>query len=253
MSGERAFEKTEWFSGRNMKKFFKIFKNILPLLAAGVLSGCMSVDYVGQTFPALPATDAIEVFSPENPMPVSGYRIMGRVELVAPPRTKGTAIRQRLIELAREKGAEAVNIVSFRKVQVGFWASDSGPGEMPNYEHDPRNGGGRFLYSNSFGNPVTLPTGRQAMYDSCVQAQLLVSDARFAQMEQLYRRQMERLGKLEQTIAGNENTEKISPDRILNQTVKPVEVAPGTVKTPAPEPRPLQINLSNDKNPAVKL
>ena len=235
-----------------MKKVVKIFQCILLLAAAGVLSGCMSVDYVGQTFPALSAADSIEVFSPGNPMPASGYRVMGRAELVAPPRTRITDIRQRLIELAREKGAEAVNIVSFRKVQVGFWASDNGPGSMPDYYRDPRNEGGRFIYSNSFGDMVAGQSpAPQPMYDSCVQAQLLVSDARFAAMEKLYRQQRERLGALEQKIA--EKTENISPDRILNQTVKPMEVTPGMTQKTAPEPKPMQINLSNDKNPAVKL
>ena len=234
-----------------MKEVFKIFQCILLLAAAGVLSGCMSVEYVGQTFPALDATNSIEVFSPENPMPASGYRVMGRAELVAPPRTRVAAIRQRLIELAREKGAEAVNIVSFRKVQVGFWAGDNGPGSMPDYYRDPRNEGGRFVYSNSFGDLVTQSSAPQPMYDSCVQAQLLVSDARFAAMEQLYRQQRKRLGVLEKKITGK--TEKVSPDRILNQTVKPMEVTPGMIRKTVPEPKPVQINLSNDKNPAVKL
>ena len=233
-----------------MKKFFKICKHILPLLAAGVLSGCMSVDYVGQTFPALPASAAIEVFSPENPLPAAGYRAIGRAEITAPPRTDGDDIRQRLIELAREKGAQAVRVVTMKKIQVGFFESDDNLNVMPNYDRDPRNAGGRFIYTNSFGNPTTLPGGSESpMYETRVQALLLVTDARFKEMEELYKKQREFLYARERSLAGT----PVAPEQALDKAVKPVEVSPVPVEAPAVENKPVQLNLGDEKNPAVKL
>ena len=250
MSVERVFEKKVWFSGRKMKRNFKIFKHILPLLAAGVLSGCMSVDYVGQTFPALPATSTIEVFSPENPMPSTGYRAIGRAEITAPPRTNGSDIRLRLIELAREKGAQAVRVAAMKKVQVGFFENDDNFNVMPNYDRDPRNAGGRFIYSNSFDNPTTLPAGSGSpMYETKVQALLLVTDARFKEMEELYKKQREFLDARERSLAGT----PVTPEQALDKAVKPVEVSPVPVEAPAVENKPVQLNLGDEKNPAVKL
>ncbi len=233
-----------------MKKFVKIFKYALPLLAMGALTGCMSVEYVGQTFPALPAASTIEVFSPENPLPAAGYRAIGRVELTAPPRTNGEAIRQRLIEVAREKGAQAVRVVSMKKIQVGFFESDTGLDVMPNYDTDPRNAGGRFIYTNSFGDPADLPDAPQSpMYETIVKALLLVTDARFKEMEELYKKQREFLEARERSLAAM----PASPEQALDKAVKPVAVSPVPAEAPAPENKPVQLNLGDENKPAVKL
>ena len=233
-----------------MKKFFKIFKYALPLLAMGVLTGCMSVEYVGQTFPALPATSAIEVFSPENPLPQTGYRAIGRVELTAPPRTNGDAIRQRLIEVAREKGAQALRVVSMKKIQVGFFDSDNNVDFMPNYDTDPRNAGGRFIYTNSFGEPADLPDApRSPMYETVVKALLLVTDARFKEMEELYKKQREFLEAKERSLAAAPAV----PEQALEKSVKPVAVSPVPSEAPAPENKPVQLNLGDENKPAVQL
>lgn len=234
-----------------MKKVYSVFRGILPLLILLVSAGCMNVEYVGQTLPSLPTSTSVKVFSPENPLP-AGYRSIGKVTLTAPPRTSGSDIRQRLIALAREKGAEAVNVVSSKRIQVGLIEPDAGPGRMPNWEQDPRNAGGRFIYSNSFGNPAALPTAkRQALYDVQVQALLMVTDSRFNAMQQLYREQRARLEAQERNIAGKPVV--LPPDKALDKAVKPLEVSPVPKKEPAPELKPVQLNLGSDKNPSVKL
>ena len=68
-------------------------------------------------------------------------------------------------------------------------------------------------------------------------------------MEELYKKQREFLDAKERSLAGA----PVVPEQALNKAVKPVAVSPVPVETPAPENKPVQLNLGDENKPAVKL
>lgn len=215
-----------------------------------VFAGCISADYVGQSFPALPEDQPVMIFSREVPAPDNTYRAIGRVTLTAPDGSSQSPIREKLSEIARTHGAEAVEIVEFKRVETGVGASEPATAGMPDWSKDNRNAGGAFIYSNSFGEKASLSTPRK-FYEVQVKALLLVPNGKFNSMMELYRkRQAELEARFDQSKL---EVKASSPEEALNKSVKTVESNPAIpVKTPVQEKKPTQIDLTDDRsNPAA--
>ena len=139
-----------------MKEFFPRF---LTLLAAGFLfSGCVSVDYTGQSFEPTPEESPIEYFTSKAEIPVGKYRIIGRGTIATTLSVDKYELRDILVKAAREHGADAVAVVSEKRVQVGIYPQEndmlSGPSSPTNiYNLNPD---GSPIEINSFGAPAKL-------------------------------------------------------------------------------------------------
>lgn len=139
-----------------MKKFFL---RVLPLLAAGcVFSGCVSVDYIGQSFDPTPEGTPVEFFTNRQAIPAGKYRIIGRGTIETTRRLDRYDLREVLVEAAREHGADAVAIVSEKRVRVGIYPQEndmmSGPSPSTNiYNMNPD---GSPIEIDTFGAPATL-------------------------------------------------------------------------------------------------
>ena len=124
MSGGQVFKLLE----RNLKMngFFTVVKKTMPALGLLLMYGCMNVEYVGQSFPALAENEAVKVYSPNSPLDAEGYRVIGRVEIQAPDGTTQEDVVEELTGLARKHGAEVVNILEIKRVKKGTVAADPG-------------------------------------------------------------------------------------------------------------------------------
>ena len=237
-----------------MKKYVKMLKMAIYTIAALTFAGCVNVEYVGQTFPALPEETPVTIYSPEAPMPDHGYRAIGRITLTAPDGNSLGSVRDELSECAREHGAEAVSVVEFKRVEVGFWAVESASVSMPDWSRDNRNAGGAFIYSNSFGERVAVNSQpRQKIYELRVKALLLVTDARFNEMMEIYRKQREKLDeKLDKTRL---KVQASTAEEALDKSVKPVENSPvpPEKKAPAAEKKVIQLDLTDDRSAPAAL
>ena len=208
------------------------FLKMLAIPGALLLTGCMDLDYVGQTFPPLPEDQAVALYTPEQPPPEGEYRSIGRATLTAPDGTEREEIQDKLIESAREHGADPVRIVEFKRIYVGDrYTAGGAEGGLPrNQDMGDRNPDGSYIYTDSFGQSSALSSPPKPIYEISVKALYLVTTARFEKVMQEYRKEMaaaeeaavQPAGTLESTLEEIPPAEgtKISPDRPAKEPVK---------------------------------
>ena len=230
----RSFRMTLWAAG----------------LAAAGLTGCVDIQYVGQTFPALPSDAEVAFFTPEIPVPEGEYHAVGRATVTAPGSTNSDTLREDLIEAARDRGADAVQVVEFKRVKVGERASVDSASQGPNssWNQDARNAGGDYIYTNSFGQTTELEKPARAVYETTVKALFLVTNARFRKMTKELRHE-------ERAVA--EQTQKALNAPVTSDSLNAaVEQLPSQASTPGggtasqgtpPKKQPsTQVQLRND-------
>lgn len=95
---------------------------IIPLLTAVLfLSGCMSFDYVGQSFAPRSESAPVTILQGRDAIPADAYRIIGRGVLTGPADTDLYDRDARLRNEARDRGADAVCVVSNIVKAVGVY------------------------------------------------------------------------------------------------------------------------------------
>ena len=236
-----------------MNRFFT--KTIKIILAAGLslVYGCMSVEYVGQSFPELPESEPIKIYSAAAPLTSDDYRVIGRVTIQAPDGTTQGDVWEELTELARKHGAEAVNILDFKRVRIGSYAVESEQPRRVGWNRDGRNAGGAYIYSNYFGEVSTLEGRRTNVTELQINAVLLVSGKKFKEMQALNKKEQKHFA--EKDAAKQEKKSDAAAEEALNKSVKPLEVSPlqPYKEDPKPERQPSSVELSADHRPAVSL
>lgn len=136
----------------------KVF--ILRMLPAAIclLSGCVNVDYIGQNFEPTPAESPVEYFIGKTAIPAGKYRIIGRGTIATTLGIDRYDLRDILVKAARKHGADAVAVVSEKRVQVGVYPQENdllaGPSSTANiYNLNPD---GTPMQIDSFGAPAQL-------------------------------------------------------------------------------------------------
>ena len=114
-----------------MKPLFRI---LLPLFALSLVSGCLHVDYFGQSFEPTPETSPVGYYTSRAEIPAGKYRIIGRGVIVTERRIDKYDIREALVEAAREHGADAVAAVSVTTREVGVYPQEN---ELPDLASPP--------------------------------------------------------------------------------------------------------------------
>ncbi|MDD3153303.1 MAG: hypothetical protein PHS41_00430 [Victivallaceae bacterium] len=89
----------------------------LAITAAG-LSGCVQLDYNGQTFAPVPESETVELVNSVKAVP-PGYTLIGYATMEAGDGIDIYEIREHFQEKAREVGATLVAIEYVRRVKVG--------------------------------------------------------------------------------------------------------------------------------------
>lgn len=225
------------------------------LLAVAVLiltAGCIEVDYVGQSFPALPAGSNVTIYTPESSLSDRNYRAIGRISITAPEGTTRGEINEKLTLLAREHGADTVNIVSVRRVVIGPGAPDTSMAVQPSWDRDARNMGGNYIYSNNFGRSnVNVPVSNITEWQ--IKALLMVTNEKFQAMKELYNKQRAKLDELAGGAAAVPPA--ASTGEALDRAVQSVEVTPGkpVEKTVKSDPKPLKLELGAGPGQTVVL
>ena len=107
-----------------MKLF--VAKAVMFLAGALLLAGCMSFDYVGQSFAPRTESSPVNIFTGRETLPADRYRIIGRGVLSGP---NSVDEYDRLAELrseARKHGADAVCIVGTQVKAAGLYPRSTG-------------------------------------------------------------------------------------------------------------------------------
>lgn len=146
-------------------------------------AGCMSFDYVGQTFDPRPDSSPVAFFEGRQEIPPDTYRIIGRGTLTGSSETDGYDRTQKMREVARERGADAVCIVGTRNFQVGVYPKAKGEFAAPSTvsaNRDGTNAVGEPWQSDSFGEKRVSGSGEsRARYNFEIKLLLLKKNEDF--------------------------------------------------------------------------
>ena len=139
----------------------------LGLLAAG----CIDLEYIGQEFEPTPMSRPVALFQNRTEIPPGEYRIIGRATLTAPDGTLGYDIQEKLLDSAREAGADAVCLVSTKRVRVGTYMIESSSYSPPgSIRLNPGNlsADGSARAVNTFGSPAGSLRGEERTREEIV-------------------------------------------------------------------------------------
>lgn len=155
---------------------------VWTVLTAVLFCGCVSIEYVGQTFEPLPTGTFVRVFDTPKAVPEGEFKPIGRVELTAPDGMDWPVLREKLQKKAAEVGADAIELVGATKYQVGASRELSVPAAMT-YDLSRANQSfapdGSRIGTDSFGRPVSVSPGVRDAYEIVIQARFLIKIERF--------------------------------------------------------------------------
>ena len=89
-----------------------------------LLSGCVYVDYVGQTFDPIPEGEPVVYFKDRKEIKPGKYRIIGRAVITTTRRLDKYDIQELLIDEARKRGADGVALVEYKRIRRGVYAGE---------------------------------------------------------------------------------------------------------------------------------
>ncbi len=172
------------------------FRSVLPLVVLSCLfSGCVQVDYFGQSFEPTPETSPVEYYTSRDDIPAGKYRIIGRGTIATEMRVDSYDIREALIDAARKHGADAVASVSVKQVLVGVYPQDVDFDGSPTHPARPEsfNPSDSHVADEVLGKPAKLKGSVAFRTETHVRA-LFLKDK--AALEQIFARRGKELDEL---------------------------------------------------------
>lgn len=152
------------------------FAGVMGLLAGIglLLSGCIGVDYVGQSFEPRSEYDGVLIFDQDTEMPAENYRVIGRATLTVPNGYSTVDVHEKIEEVIREQGADAAKITERTKRLVASHYS------QPSL-NDKRSGpiGNIDTSYNEFGENISMEERRRNTYELIVKVLVLMKRDRF--------------------------------------------------------------------------
>jgi hypothetical protein len=155
----------------------KTFSAGVAGLLAGIgllLSGCIGVDYVGQSFEPRSEYDGVVIFDQETEMPAENYRVIGRATLTVPNGYSTVDVHEKIEAVIREQGADAAKITEKTKRLVASHYS------QPSL-NDKRSGpiGNIDTSFNEFGENISMEERRKNTYEHIIKVLVLMKRDRF--------------------------------------------------------------------------
>lgn len=144
------------------------------LLAVGTAlvylgGGCTQFDYVGQKLTPLSPDQTVAFYNSSDEVPPNVYRILGRAVVTAPDGSNTESVKEELISKAREYGADAIEVVMFKRVKTGEVMvpdqKDPYQGVTGSWVSTSNRPDGTPIYTDSFVNTVPLKTHALEQYE----------------------------------------------------------------------------------------
>ena len=154
------------------------------LLLAG--AGCVDVDYVGQRFEPPPEEQEIRLFGERETPPPGEYQTIGRLTLTAPENYTRIDLEDKLLDVARENGGDAVRIVSFEKRLLGaYYRQPRAETAFAGNRTATTMADSTPISINSFGEEVSLEGGSyKDRYEVELKALLLMAKPRYLELSE---------------------------------------------------------------------
>jgi len=103
-----------------LKKLINCFIYVVTISLLTLLFGCKGIDvhYVGHSYPATTYSHNIEFYHNSKEVPSGKYVTIGRAVATAPDSYSSQAIKNKLIDEAQICGADAIQVVDFKRIFV---------------------------------------------------------------------------------------------------------------------------------------
>ncbi len=129
-------------------------KLLLPLIAFAGLTGCINIDYVGQTYDQDPYRQ-VRWYNTGDTVPADTYRVAGRATASCGSDRTNDDVRYALMEEAAKRGVDAIQVVKVDlKTVKKTTVNDTGFGQFGSNQRDPMRDGVWTPY-DSFGKPTS--------------------------------------------------------------------------------------------------
>ncbi|MDD5728616.1 MAG: hypothetical protein PHV59_08640 [Victivallales bacterium] len=151
-----------------------VFAVVAGLFLTALLSGCMQFDYVGQKLTPLTPDQTVAFYNSKDSVPPNIYRVLGRAVVTAPDGTNTEDVKAELLEKAREYGADAIEVVMFKRVKTGETViphNEPYSGPTGSWVVTSNRPDGTPIYTDTFVDTVPLQTRAVATYE--IRAQVL--------------------------------------------------------------------------------
>lgn len=145
-----------------------ILKILFIFIVVATLSGCTQFDYVGQKLSPTPPDQMVAFYNSKEEVPPNVYQVLGRAVITAPDGTTSQEVKEELIEKARAYGADAIEVVLFKRVKTGEVAiprNEQYEGPVGSWSVTSNRPDGSPIYTDSFVDTVPLKTHALIQYE----------------------------------------------------------------------------------------
>jgi hypothetical protein len=132
-------------------------------------NGCTQFDYVGQKLTPLSSDEPVAFYNSGDEVPPNVYSILGRAVVTAPDGSNSEDVKDEIMSKAREYGADAVEVVLFKRVKTGEIMvpnqKDPYQGVSGSWVTSSNRPDGTPIYTDSFVDTVPLQTHPLEQYE----------------------------------------------------------------------------------------
>ncbi|MHB9138425.1 MAG: hypothetical protein ACYC4Q_03365 [Victivallaceae bacterium] len=160
---------------------------IFPSLSIIILAGCVDINYVGQQYPQKDPDAEVIFYNSTADVPKNTYRIIGRANIEAPGDYNPAEIKLKILDKARDCGADAVEVVEFKREKTG----EQNISKSPEYDNTvgfwSGNGlrsDGSPIYVDSFDKAVPLKHASQNIFVLKIKILFLITSERFQKFQE---------------------------------------------------------------------
>ena len=143
----------------NINRVKTIFVIAVCIMLMYLGNGCTQFDYVGQKLTPLKPDQPVAFYNSKDDVPPDTYKVLGRAVITAPDGTNSQSVKEELIEKAREYGADAIEVVIFKRVKTGEAViphQESYSGPVGSWAVTSNRPDGTPIYTDSFVKTVPL-------------------------------------------------------------------------------------------------
>lgn len=150
------------------------------------LVGCVDINYVGQQYPQKDTEAEIAFYNSPADVPKNIYRIIGRANIEAPGDYNPAEIKAKILDQARECGADAVEVVEFKREKTGEQNISKSPeydGTVGFWSSNGLRTDGSPIYVDSFDKTVPLKHATQNIFELKIKVLFLITSERFQEFQ----------------------------------------------------------------------
>lgn len=150
------------------------------------LTGCVDINYIGQQYPQKDPDAEVAFYNSPADVPKNTYRIIGRANIESPGDYNPAEIKVKILDKARDCGADAVEVVEFKREKTGeqnISRSTEYDGTVGFWSSNGLRTDGSPIYVDSFDKTVPLKQATQNTYVLKIKVLFLITSERFQEFK----------------------------------------------------------------------